>query len=140
MDLSSGTAGRFIRRDPVWARLAHPATNKSELDHKSLIFISSHRPTVVSALVGFPFGAVGVVAIGVLGLGLAILGWGGLVFRIAFAQKVEEVTADVAVLSLGGALAMDSGEAIEEELRDLGKGQGVAVLLLLHKPCDFRNG
>ena len=76
---------------------------------------------------GFPFGAVGVVAIGVLGLGLAILGWGGLVFRIAFAQKVEEVTADVAVLSLGGALAMDSGEAIEEELRDIGKGQGVAA-------------
>ncbi len=35
---------------------------------------------------GFSFGVFGVVAIGVVGLGLAILGWGGLVFVVAFAQ------------------------------------------------------
>jgi hypothetical protein len=36
--------------------------------------------------VGFSFRVFGVVAIGVVGLRLAILGWGGLVFAIAFAQ------------------------------------------------------
>jgi hypothetical protein len=75
-----------------------------------------------------PFEAVGGVPVSVLSLVLAI-GRCGVVLVIALVKQAEEETARLGIVFLffGPLLATEGGEAVEEELGDVGEGHGVAA-------------